>query len=439
MPTIAFEGPAGTGKTYNLMKRLADAVREQGLQPHERVLALTYMHGSRRRLATRLQEIDGLGGKFYATTLDKFAYQLCRRWSLLAKHIGQTTPHENDYDLTCEYAAGLLKRPVVKSWVRTSFPHLVVDEAQDLSTHRSEMIREMARACHVLLAFDEFQCLSPDLRPMPIGTWLHDDCDLIRLDQCYRTQDDELLQAARAVRDGESVESGRKFHVEVTPARGSYAFPATYLANFINWRKGGNVAVLTPSRKGGFADGIVSLVKSKALGKKGSGPFSIRWQQSGKSQRESLWKDLNMPAECSISEALDHLDAHMDLPVVKDVRRWIVRRRSVSGVSRIDSVEVRNRFDYLMEMRKHYRVRSEPKFSAMTIQQAKNREFDHVVVIWPYTVWGDTEQKRRLLYNAITRAKRSCLVLVQHRKLRNAAPFVRESDRGSAVAASGNG
>lgn len=427
MPTIAFEGPAGTGKTYNLMKRLADAVREQGLQPHERVLALTYMHGSRRRLATRLQEIDGLAGKFYATTLDKFAYQLCRRWSLLAKHIGQTTPRENDYDLTCEYAAGLLKRPVVKSWVRTSFPYLVVDEAQDLSTHRSEMIREMAPACHVLLAFDEFQCLRPEIRPMPIGSWLHDDCDLIRLDKFYRTQNDELLQAARAVRDGESVGSGRKFRVDVTPKnRGSYAFPATYLSNFIAWRKGGNVAVLTPSRKDGFADGIVNLVKSKSLGKKKNGPFPIEWQQSGESQRESLWKNLDMPAECSISEALDHLDAHMNLPVVKDVRRWIVRRRSVSGVSRIDSAEVQNRFNYLTDIRKHYRIRSEPKFSAMTIQQAKNREFEHVVVIWPYTVWGDTEQKRRLLYNAITRAKRSCLVLVQSADLRSSPPFVRE-------------
>lgn len=427
MPTIAFEGPAGTGKTYNLMKRLTDAVREHGLQPHERVLALTYMHGSRRRLATRLQEIDGLAGKFHATTLDSFAYHLCRRWSPLAKHLGQPVPADGDYDAICECAAALLKRPVVKSWVGTSFPHLVVDEAQDLSTHRSEMIREMARACHVLLAFDEFQCLSPDLRPMPIGTWLHDDCDLIRLDKCYRTQDDELLQAARAVRDGESVESGRKFRVDVTPKnRGSYAFPATYLANFIKWSKGGNVAVLTPARKGGFAEGIVDLVKSKALGKQKNGPFPIEWQQSGDSQRKSLWKDLNMPAECSISEALDHLDAHMDIPAVKDVRRWIVRRRSVSGVSRIDSAEVQNRFNYLTDMRKHYRVRSEPRFSAMTIQQAKNREFDHVVVIWPHTVWGDTEHKRRLLYNAITRAIRSCLVLVQSDKLRNSPPFVRE-------------
>jgi superfamily I DNA/RNA helicase len=47
------------------------------------------------------------------------------------------------------------------------------------------------------------------------------------------------------------------------------------------------------------------------------------------------------------------------------------------------------------------------------VHQAKNREFDTVVVIWPYTVAQDDEGKRRLLYNAITRAKKQCTVIVQ--------------------------
>jgi len=36
-------------------------------------------------------------------------------------------------------------------------------------------------------------------------------------------------------------------------------------------------------------------------------------------------------------------------------------------------------------------------FAAMTVQQAKNREFDGVVVLWPFQVGGDAEHKRRLL------------------------------------------
>jgi DNA helicase IV len=59
----------------------------------------------------------------------------------------------------------------------------------------------------------------------------------------------------------------------------------------------------------------------------------------------------------------------------------------------------------------------------VSVALAKNREFDGVVVLWPYAVGGDAEQKRRLLYNAVTRAKRWCLVLLQGAQLRRQPPF----------------
>jgi superfamily I DNA/RNA helicase len=62
-------------------------------------------------------------------------------------------------------------------------------------------------------------------------------------------------------------------------------------------------------------------------------------------------------------------------------------------------------------------------FAAMTVQQAKNREFEGVVVLWPYQVGGDAEHKRRLLYNAITRARRWCTIVVQNPNLLQDAPF----------------
>jgi superfamily I DNA/RNA helicase len=62
-------------------------------------------------------------------------------------------------------------------------------------------------------------------------------------------------------------------------------------------------------------------------------------------------------------------------------------------------------------------------FNAMTVQQAKNREFEGVVIIWPYQVGGDFEHKRRLLYNAVTRAKRWCNIIVQGQNILAAAPF----------------
>src|SRR5437660_2357176 len=172
MTVTAFEGPAGTGKTHSLMDHLGTWMREQPLALHERVLALTFMHGARRRLDSRLREIDGLSGRYQAATVDSFAWRLIQRWRRLAVSLGHAIPQEEQYDDTCALAAMLLTRPAVRSWVAVSYPLMLVDEAQDLSAERSAMIEEIATATHVVLAYDEFHCLKPALRPMPILAWL---------------------------------------------------------------------------------------------------------------------------------------------------------------------------------------------------------------------------------------------------------------------------
>ncbi|MEP2980449.1 MAG: ATP-binding domain-containing protein [Lentilitoribacter sp.] len=55
--------------------------------------------------------------------------------------------------------------------------------------------------------------------------------------------------------------------------------------------------------------------------------------------------------------------------------------------------------------------------------QAENCEFDGVVIIWPYQVGGDDERKRCLLYNAVTRARHWCNVIVQGQAILEAPPF----------------
>lgn len=66
----------------------------------------------------------------------------------------------------------------------------------------------------------------------------------------------------------------------------------------------------------------------------------------------------------------------------------------------------------------------------MTIHQAKNQEFGMVVVLWPYEVQGAAERLRRLLYNAITRAKQHALIIVQdpYSKRIEAPPFTTTID-----------
>jgi superfamily I DNA/RNA helicase len=59
----------------------------------------------------------------------------------------------------------------------------------------------------------------------------------------------------------------------------------------------------------------------------------------------------------------------------------------------------------------------------MTIQRAKNREFQNVIVLWPHTATGSPEHLRRLLYNAITRAIGHCSVIVLGQGRLNGPPF----------------
>ena len=49
----------------------------------------------------------------------------------------------------------------------------------------------------------------------------------------------------------------------------------------------------------------------------------------------------------------------------------------------------------------------------MTINQAKNREFEGVILLWPIRVHEEIVSQRRKIYNALTRAKRWAIVIVQ--------------------------
>ena len=423
MIVAAFEGAAGTGKTHRLMEEIRRDVAGRALCAHERVLALTFMHGARSRLDSRLREIDEIQGRFHATTLDSFAWRLCQRWRLLVTSLGHVIPGEHDFDATCDLAATLLARSDVRAWVSASYPVVVVDEAQDLSSERSMIIERIAGTCRVLLAFDEFQCLDPNLRPMPLRAWLPEVCVPTRLDRCWRTDDAELLEAAHSVRGQREVSlNGRQFKVAVTPGRPNYA--ATFLANFIAWRRGGSVAVLTPSRSGGFADSVVDLVGQGPIGRLQNGPYPIKWERNDSAQRDTICREIAMPAVCTVAQALVHLGRYRDRPAVRSAMKWIQRRHRVTGSDNVTADDVRRHIDRAFAAQRRHKNRFDGQFSAMTVQQAKNREFDHVVVIWPYRVRNDDEQKRRLLYNAITRARSSCLVLVQGQELVNASPFV---------------
>jgi hypothetical protein len=403
------------------MDELAGALEREPLDAHQRVLAVTFMHGSRRRLESRLSIIKPLRGRYEAVVLDGFAWRLVQRWRRLVAHLGFVVPQEHDFDACCAMAARLVAMPIVAQWVKSSFPIMIVDEAQDLCANRSAIVSALSSTVTVILAFDEFQCLAPELRPIPIQTWLAENAPPVTLQGNRRTNIVQLLAAADAVRQGLAIpDGGREFRLTAAP---SLPLMATWLANAVRFRRnGGTLAVLTPSR-GGPAAAAVARVAAGPIGRQQSGPFTISWENSDAEDLDSIWDRVALNGQCQIHDAIAALHELRDDPILLRTRDWLKSKERTSGITHIAAAEVRVQVERLVTRRRQFGGRRDPTLSAMTIHQAKNREFDHVVVIWPHRVPNGDDQRRRLLYNAITRARRSCTVLVQAQQLLDGAPF----------------
>ena len=101
---IYFEGPAGTGKTHSIIEELKRRLIQEPINEWQKVLALTFMHGSRIRLNEKLSTIKELKGKYVAKTIDSFAWSIVNRWRSLAYFYGFDFKDHN-YDKTCEIAS----------------------------------------------------------------------------------------------------------------------------------------------------------------------------------------------------------------------------------------------------------------------------------------------------------------------------------------------
>jgi len=229
-----------------------------------------------------------------------------------------------------------------------------------------------------------------------------------------------LLAAAVAVRAGAAPAAAQDFRIMTTP---SPAMAAACLANAVAWGGGGSVAVITPSLQGGFARNVVARVCAGPCGQQGNGPYAIRWEHSEHEEAAKLVAALAVPDPCSLQQALQALTALPQCGPVRQTQTWLRHQERAFGRTRFSPTEVKTNLARQVGLRRHRTADDGPGLPAMTVQQAKNREFEGVVVVWPYQVGGDAEHKRRLLYNAITRARRWCTVLVQGGALPRGAPF----------------
>lgn len=422
MSVWAVDAPAGYGKTYRLMQMLGHILIDHPLKEGQQVLALAFMHGARRRLNERLDSLPGLAKRYACMTVDSLAWRVRQRWRSLGAHMELPPPGDaGSFEAECKCAADMLADPALRRWLAASFPIVVVDEAQDLTTPRLAIVAALSEVAHIFVAADEFQCLNPELRPNPLEQWLPTVCKPETLPEPRRTNVQDLLDAAGAIRSGKPPQAKTKFKIMAGP---KVPLAAAQLASAIKWCKGGSVAVIAPTIRDKWVKDTIVQVQTKPSGKnKDLGPFLIRWEESESDELARLMGGVQLPDACSVAEAIKILRALPRSGPIEQTISCLRRTTSTTGRAETGKSEILDHMHRYVDMRRHQAGTRAGGLLAMTVHQAKNREFDGVVLMWPYAVGGDEAARRRLLYNAITRARGWCNVIVQGQDLLKKPPF----------------
>jgi superfamily I DNA/RNA helicase len=401
------------------MQSLNDHLGTAPLGEGQKVLALTFMHGSRRRLQERLGQLQALRGRTDCSTIDSFAWRLVRRWTSLAAALGFADVDPNQYERVCDAAGSLLQIKEVCGWVAATFPVLLVDEAQDMTANRLRIVEVLAIRLEVFAAADEFQCLQEELRPNPACAWLAQVCPVKELTKPRRTNIAELLSAAAAIRNGEPPKSEKAFMVALTSKP---QLAGAWLNGNLQWYGGGkSVAVITPTLRGFAQSALAWAAQNKT--KKGSGPYTIQWEASEANAAASFIEKIALQDVNGVAFVLDLVAAQGDFRVTRDLAEWMDKQRRALGKILFSKGEIENAINQGFTQRRRSQKSDERGWRGMTVHGAKNREFENVILLWPAATGGSDDQRRRLLYNAVTRAKERCLVLVQAKASLERAPF----------------
>ena len=419
-----FEGPAGSGKTTRLFEELQRILEKCPLEEGQRVLALTKMHGSRRRMQARLAALPELRRGFQCSTVDSFAWQSVRRWRSLARRLSASKIAADDYESVCLLAGELLSNDITSRWVTRAFPVVLIDEMQDSKGGQLDIVRALSVSASCIAAADDFQDLEADEDNLAVA-WSREIGEVESLCHNYRTSASGLLAAGSALRQGCNV-PGNAAGFTVLGAQ-NHNVGASFVSRNLTWWSGdGDIAVLTPVRSANsdFVRNLIDRVEEKPISNPPVGPHRIRWEDTQEDECERFISDLGLPDDPNAQLCT----ADMSLPgttgPVQGMRGWFEQQQRVAGRASFTTEEIRLQARRIHQRSRAYRRVRDGGVRAMTIHQAKNREFDSVIVLWPYEVAGSADRQRRLLYNAITRAKRQALVVVQNPDRLQRPPFV---------------
>lgn len=419
MTLLFIRGPAGSGKTTRLVIDVRARIAAAPLEPHQRVLALTRMHGSRRRMQSKLTGSEGVGARVDVVTMDSFALSLVRRWRSRLRNRGVELHSKTTFEAIAQHAASLLADEVPRAWLSSTFPIVVVDELQDCTSGHLEMLKGIVAACECFAAADEFQDLRGDAVCAAVE-WAAGAGTLVDLSKVLRTNVAGLLSAAWAIRGRGSVESTGGFRILTAP---THHIAASFVANnLLWWSSATEIAIITPTGPSSsrFIANVFERLAAKAFVEKRSqvthGPYDIPWERAHLVEERDALERLGLNDMSAAT--VDGMElARLATSHLPELAGWLDKQRRIAGRTTFDAATIREALGRLLALRRAFSVgRIRNRVTAMTVDQAKNREFHSVIILWPVELGGNEESVRRRLYNAVTRAKRQAVVIVQDPK-----------------------
>lgn len=421
---FAVVGQAGTGKTTWLMQQANDLAPRFLTAGHHRLLALTRMHGSRRRLQRKL--LDSCSKiPCSISTIDGFALTLVDRWrralgySRPIKPVDGNTPFsdtifgtEAGFSQILVAGTELLGSRTVRAVIRESYPLIVVDEFQDCHGALLDFVKALAICSTLIVAADDFQLLDHSVDGCPAVEWLRTTegaCNhCTRLVTVHRSAVQKILDAARCLRDNVPADA-ETIPIFCCAGFGPAAFKIVdalvYKASV--WK--GSTALIYPSDHD-FVRQVLASVDHQ-LRKSNRRPMSWFRECSAQKEREYLRECLGLAQEKAWPNRWTAPTGDLPPPARQVVSR-VLRFSRLRGIQDIPCEVVARCIDTAVHEQRAY-FSPNRKRIVTTVHGAKNREFDNVIIIWPYAVRSDDEQNRRLLYNAITRSKHNCMLLVR--------------------------
>ena len=375
----------------------------------------------------RLRAMSALRRRYRCSTADSFAWSIVRRWRTLARRKSGSELAEDDYEQVCSLAGDLLAETTVSRWVIRVFPIVVVDEFQDSKSGQLAMISSLSSLATCIVAADDFQDLE-NTEVNPAVAWARTNGESESLSDIHRTSASGLLEAGRALRAGGNFP--RKGEGFTVLGAQNHNVGASFVSRNLSWWSScADIAVLTPVRPSGsaFVRDLIARVEEKPFKDPPMGPHLVPWEESHEDECDRFIEGLELPDDPNAEVCCDGLSFGDVGGPRRGLLHWIERQTRVAGRTTFTAEEIRCEARRIHQRSRAHRWVRGRGVRAMTIHQAKNREFHSVIVLWPYQVAGTIERQRRLLYNAITRAKRRVLVVVQNPGRLDQPPFVAES------------